>query len=41
MKLKERITSEISLAKFQRKPLTARSALLHKGTNECAPRILK
>ena len=41
MKLKERITSKISLAQFPRKPLTVRSTSLHKGTNECAPRILK
>ena len=41
MKLKERITSEISLVQFPRKPSTARSASLHKGTNECVPRIPK
>ena len=41
MKLKERITSEISPAQFPRKSSTARSASLHKCTNECAPRIPK
>ena len=40
-KLKEKITSEINSAQFPRKPSTARSALLHKSTNECAPRISK
>ena len=40
-KFKERITSEISPAQFPRKPSTARSASLHKGINECAPRIPK
>ena len=40
-KFKERITSEISPTQFPRKPLTARSVSLHKGTNECAPRIPK
>ena len=41
MKLKERITSKISPAQFPRKPSTARSASLYKGTNECAPCIPK
>ena len=40
-KLKERITNEISPDQFPRKPSTARSASLHKGSNECAPRIPK
>ena len=40
-KFKERITSEISPAQFPRKPSTARSVSLHKGTNECATRIPK
>ena len=39
MKFKERITSKISPAQFRRKPSIARSPLLHKGTNECAPCI--
>ena len=41
MKFKERITSGISPAQFPRKPSTARFVSLHKGTNECAPRIPK
>ena len=41
MKFKERITSEISPTQFPRKPSTARFTSLHKGTNECAPHILK
>ena len=41
MKFKERITSGISPAQFPRKPSTVRSVSLHKGTNECVPRILK
>ena len=41
MKFKERITSGISPAQFPRKPSTARSVSLHKGTNECAPCIPK
>ena len=40
-KFKERITSEISPAQFPRKSSTVRSASLHKGTNEGAPRIPK
>ena len=40
-KPKEKITSGMSLAQFPRKPLAAKFALLHKGTNECVPRILK
>ena len=41
MKFKERITNEISPVQFPRKPLTARSASLHKGINECVPCIPK
>ena len=41
IKFKERITSEISPAQFPRKSSTARSASLHKCTNECAPRMPK
>ena len=40
-KFKGRITSEISPTQFSRKTSTVRSASLHKGTNECAPCILK
>ena len=35
------MTSVLSPAQFPRKPSTARSASLHKGTNECTPRIQK
>ena len=41
MKSKGRITSEISPAQFPRKRSTARSASVHKGTDECTPRIPK
>ena len=40
-KPKERITGGMSLAQFPRKPSAAKFASLHKGTNECVPRILK
>ena len=35
------MTSVLSPAQFPRKPSTARFASLHKGTNECTPRIPK
>ena len=41
MKLKERITSEISPAQFPRKLSTAKSTSLLKGANECVPRTPK
>ena len=40
-KLKEGILSEINFAQFSKKPLTAKSAPLHKGAVECTLRIPK
>ena len=40
-KHKEGIPSETNSTQFPREPSTAKSALLHKGANECTPRIPK